>query len=165
VIPPPPAAVPWPPPAPPSPPAKGEIRGGKIERKAVILEWGQGGGGGDPPRPTARHGEVVYDGGTRIIGERARALIRYPAVHASAPRIHKHDVLKPKVTAQARVKQPHSDGHVSPALLADAAAAAARADVIVVCQVNVEDELSLGSLERVLLHLGMLARLHEVGGT
>jgi hypothetical protein len=81
-------------------------------------------------------------------------------VHTTAARVHEHDVFEPKVDTKTRVKEAYGHSHVNPAFLADAAPTAARAHVIIVRKIDIEDEFALCGFESVFLDLGMLVGLH-----
>jgi len=77
--------------------------------------------------------QILHDG----------ALVRHPAMDTTTTRVDPEQVLEAKVLAQRRVQ--HLDGrdHETPALVADGGTLAARADVVVVRQVDIEHELAL----------------------
>ena len=66
---------------------------------------------------------------------------------ASSPGVHPQDVLEPKVLPERRVDHLDRHGHEGPALVAYIRFVAARADLIVVCEIDVEDQLLGNGLE------------------
>lgn len=72
-------------------------------------------------------------------------------MRATAARVHPHDVLEAEVVPQRRVYDFNGHGHELPALQADVGLVAARADVVVVCQIDIEAELLREGPEGVLV--------------
>lgn len=62
-------------------------------------------------------------------------------MHATAARIDPEDVCEAKVVTEGGVNDFDGHGGEGPAFAADVGFGAARADVVVVCQVNIEDDL------------------------
>ena len=133
-----------PPPSPPLPPPllkrlhQHLVRGGD---GGVVLQRGPQ--LGQPLLLALVERKVGGDRGALLVRQPPRALVAHPAVQAAPPREDEEDVLEPKVLAQAAVQDLDGRGHERPAAVADVAAAAAGADVVIVCEVDVKHELAL----------------------
>ena len=99
--------------------------------------------------------EVPHHRPPLLVAHLPRRAVTDPGVHASPPRVHPQDVLEPKVLPQRRVD--HLDRHrrEGPALAADVRLVAARADVVVVRQIDIEAELLGDRLEGRLVAEGL----------
>lgn len=92
-------------------------------------------------RAAADHLEVPGDGPALLVVHGARLLVAHPGVRASPARVHPHDVLEAKVLAQRHVHDLDGHGDELPAPAADVGLVAARADVVVVRQIDIEAQL------------------------
>lgn len=92
--------------------------------------------------------EVTGDGPALLVVHGAGLLVADPGVGAAAARVHPHDVAEAEVLAQGHVDDLDGHGDELPAPVADVGLVAARADVVVVRQVDVEAQLLGQRLER-----------------
>ena len=94
-----------------------------------------------PLTPAAHHLQVARQRPPLLVAHLPRPPVADPRVRAAPARVHPQDVLEAEVLAQRRVH--HLDGHgdEAPALGADVGAGAARAHLVVVRQIDVEDQL------------------------
>lgn len=97
--------------------------------------------------PSLDNVEVAHHRPPLLIAHPPRRPVTHPSVHASPPRVYPHDMPEPKVLPQSSVH--HLDRHrrKAPALAADVGLVAARPDLIVVRQVDIEAELLRDGLE------------------
>lgn len=72
-------------------------------------------------------------------------------MRATPARVHPHDVLEAEVVPQRRIDDLDGHGDELPAFYADVSLVAARADTVVVCQVDIEAELLREGLEGALV--------------
>lgn len=87
---------------------------------------------------TADYLEVSGDRPTLLVVHRPRLLVAYPGVCTSSSRIHPHDMLEAKVLAQRHIHYLDSHGDELPTAVADIGLVAARTDLVVVRQIDIE---------------------------
>lgn len=89
---------------------------------------------------TTNHVEIPRDRLALMVVQLPRLFITHPGVSTATARVDPEYVLEAKVVPQRRVEDLDGHGHELPALVANVGLVAARADVVVVCQVDIEAE-------------------------
>ena len=89
----------------------------------------------------AHHLQIGGGGAALLVVQEAGTLVAHPGVGAAPARIHPQHVPEAQVVPQGGVQDADGDGDELPAAQADISLIAARAHVIVVSQVDVEDQL------------------------
>ena len=103
---------------------------------------------------------VVGDSRSHLVGHGPRGLISDPAMNTSSAREHPEHGLEPKVVGECIVEHHGGARHVGPALAADLGALAARAHVVVVGHVDIEDHLLSHRHENLFLRGQVVLRRH-----
>lgn len=91
--------------------------------------------------------EVACDGLAAVVGQTAGARVADPSVRAAPTRVDPENVLEAEIVTESRVDDLDGHGDEGPAFLANVCLVAAGADVVVVCQVDVEDQFLGDRLE------------------
>lgn len=117
-------------------------------------------------RATTNDFEVSRDSPALLVVHRPRLLVAHPGVRATSSRVHPQDVPEAEVLAQRHVH--HLDGHRDelPAPVADVGLVAARPDVVVVRQIDIETQLFGQRLERARVSQRLaVARVRSIYGS
>lgn len=85
--------------------------------------------------------QVVGDGPAPVVGKFAGSRVADPGVRTTTTRIDPHDVLETKVLAQRGIHDFDCHRDECPAFRADVSFRTASADVVVICQINIENQL------------------------
>lgn len=89
-------------------------------------------------RATPNDLEVPRDGPALLVVHGAGLLIADPGVRATTARVHPYNVLETEVVAQRGVEHLDRHGHELPAFQTNVGLIAARADAVVVRQIDIE---------------------------
>lgn len=87
------------------------------------------------------HFEIPGDGPPPLIVHVPCSFIADPGVGTSPARVDPHDVLKPEIVSQGYVDDFDGHGNKRPAFVADVRFVAACSDLVIICQVDIEDKL------------------------
>lgn len=90
---------------------------------------------------TLDHLQIPSDGPALLVLHRPRLLVAHPGVGTSASGVYPHDVFEAEILPQGRVDDLDRHDHEPPALGADVRLVAARPDLVVVRQIDIEAEL------------------------
>lgn len=91
--------------------------------------------------------KISSNGLAHLVRYGSRLLVAYPGVNTSSARVHPQDVFEAEVVPQCPIKDLDRHGHKLPTLDADIGLVAARSDLVVVRQVDIEAQLLGKGLE------------------
>ena len=92
-------------------------------------------------RPTFYDFEVSCHSSSLVIIHGSSALIADPGMGSSTARVDPHDVLEAKVVSQGCIYDFDSHSDKRPTFVADVGFVAAGSDLVIVCQIDIEDKL------------------------
>ena len=92
---------------------------------------------------TLYDGEPGDEGLALVVGEVHCVWVGYPEMDAPTAGVDPEEMVEAKLIAEGSVEDANCDGYEGPAPVADVGCGTAGADGIIVCHIDVEDELAL----------------------